>query len=191
MIQNKFLLDLYKKLCQLFEGDRPDNSTESNLKKLEDKTVILKKYSDVVAEQIGINRKLIECLEDQISLISKSDTFSRLQIQSKILILKREIIDLEIEYYSKMDFIGQYENRIKFYEEYHKEYTKQVNSDIESTAKKLEACIQHIPETSKQKTLALGMLHQYHANTKTQEERITMYRKMIDLYNNVKIFTPK
>lgn len=190
MIQNKFILDAYKRMRQLFGDEKEAETTESALRKSEDKVTVLRRYSEIVADQIDTNIKLIECFNQFLETTKEKDPIVLLKLRREYLQLKRETIDLEIEYYSKMDFIGHYEGRIKFSEEYNKEYSKQVNANLEKEVKKLEAALPHIPETTKQKTLALGILHAYYTNTKTQEERITIYKKIIDLYNNIKIFIP-
>lgn len=188
-LKSKFLLDIYKQLAELF-GDKEHYvpSTEEQQNKMKDKIPLLNREATALLHLIQCNTELIEAIEaEQVTGIEAKRN------KRSILLLKKENVDLEFEYYAKMDFVDQYEKRIKYEKEYYESFTKTVKEEIEALAKKLEAILTSVPDGSKEKTLLIGIIYEYYTtkDNVSDMQRNTLFKHMSDMYRRTKQFEIK
>lgn len=177
-MKNKFLYDWYVKVSQLLgiPTKLPDSHTE--LKgKMNDKVEIFNSLIVIIEDQIECKRQQMHHLSKYMREHEKTK-HQFWELKDAFLKLKREKIELEIERYSKADFVTNYQNRIKFYEEYSREVTEECRANLQLIVNKLSAM--PIPDDSKDAALLTGMLQRHKKGFKTQQEANTLYLQMKD-----------
>jgi len=188
-LKSKFLLDIYKQLAELF-GDKEHYvpSTEEQQSKMANKVPLLNREASSIAHLIQCNAELIDAIEaEEVTGIDK------IKNHRSALLLKKENVELEFEYYSKMDFVDQYEKRIKYEKEYYESFTKTVKEEIEALAKKLEGILASVPDGSKEKTLLIGIIYEYYTtkDNVSDMQRNSLFKHMSDMYRRAKQFEIK
>lgn len=189
IIKNKFLLDIYKNLAELF-GDKEHYipSTDEMQGKMKDKIPLLNREATALSLLIKCNNELIDAIQNE-----SVSGIEAIKNKREILLLKKENVELEFEYYAKMDFVDQYEKRIKFEQEYYTEFTKTAKEQINDLAKKLEEMLTIIPEGSKEKTLVIGIIYEYYTtkDNASDMQRNTLFKQMSDMYRRAKQYEVK
>lgn len=168
-MKNKFLLDIAKKLSNL-----------TNKEKVSDKVDVFTVEEQLLDEEIDCYNHLIALNE---KYIQKGDTLIDWSNRLSLVRLKKQKLQAQVERLAKQEFIGQYQNRIKFYEEYFKEHTRQVNSDMLNVMAQLEELIPSLPEGSKKKAIAEAKYNIYLSQSSSQRQLNQLYDEVVDFLN--------
>lgn len=182
MIDNKFLRSIYNRLAIIFhDKEHHVDSQEEADSKLQDKIPILNREARAILSLIECNNKIIECTENILKEHEYNIDFLKMRRES--LLLAKENVKLDLEYYGKMDFMGEYSRIIKLSKETTEFEFKSANENILRVVKELEDSLAYIPDGAKEKILTIAMLHQHYsgAKTLTNREFTELYKRLIDM----------
>ena len=181
-IDNKYLRSIYDRLSKIFgDGRHYVETTDEGDFKMQQKLPILNREARAIVSTIDCNNKLIECIDKTLKDHEYNIDF--LKLRREMLLLRKENIKLELEYYGKMDFVGQFENIIKLSKETAAEELKVANTNIDNVVKELEEALSIIPEGSKEKLLTISIHHEHFSSNKklTNRQFTELYKRLIDM----------
>lgn len=186
MVKNKMLLNAYRYLKELFEGEIYVESEREAREKIKAKTEALTREKNILRDLINVNLKIINAYDI-------GEQVDGLLVDKEILKLKKENLHLEYDFASKMDFLGQYEKRIIVESEQRKEFTKKVKSDIGRVVMEIETRIPKVKDGTQEKIVMMGMVHQYVTKYKDMNDdtRNTLYKQMVDMLRRTEITEQK
>ncbi len=175
------LLNAYRYLKELFEGEIYVESEKEARYKVKDKIEALTREKNILRDLININLKIINAyaFDGQVD---------GLLVDREILQLKKENLQLEYDFASKMDFIGQYEKRITVEAEQRKEFTQKVKADIGRVVLEIITRISKVKDGTQEKIVMMGMVHQYQKYKDMNDDtRNTLYKQMVDMLRRTEI----
>lgn len=189
-MKNKFLYNIWTQINSLMGHELKSQDTpQQSANKVQDKIDVFETYGIILDDQIKCLNNIIE-IEDAQNEKNKVETSGYWRVRFEVLSLKKQRLDLEVEKYAKKDFIHNYENRKKFYEEYNKELTERAGLIITEAATELERLLPFVPN-SKDKILAYGKLHRLVAQELTVPQRNQLFLEIEDLVNSLKHYEQK
>lgn len=184
-MKNRFFIDCYIKLLKLFNVPTVrlrDGSV--SVAQIGDKVDVFEAYSQIIREQIYVVDKKLGYYDSKMKEEKDFSEVSYIYTRGEYLKLKREKLDLQIEQYNKDEFVGQYKQRIKFYEEYTKELTEKANTEIQSLAQKLISL--HSSLDTKYAALVVGQVNRYYNTKLSIPQRNQLFQEMQDLFNSLR-----
>lgn len=150
-----------------------------------DKINIYEAYKEVLADQILNKKDIVELYRKKTKHLAKNDLNNLLQID-EMYKHKLELLDLQIEFISKDDYVHHYEGRIKLSEEVNKAEDEEANENIE---KMVTTAINGMPTIdtplSKNQAQIYGLIMRYKKGKKEQSEIRFIYKQLKNLLRDV------
>lgn len=144
----------------------------------QDKIDLFGIYKQIIQDQLSNKMVLIDQLTKEAKLKPKLD-IDRLRMQDEALKLKRESLDLQVEYVAKSDYIFHYQGRLEFFKKHSELLSEKVNKELPDLVEEAQVILgEAVTLATKNHAILTRLIARYSAGVNTQNEKNNLYTSM-------------